>query len=135
MLRYEDIIVPTVGYIRRKYGYHFDLSITTNATLIDESKAQFLHENNVGFLVSADGGRETQNINRPTTESRTSFDKMAEGAKHILKMRPNTQVRMTLTPERGGFLFDDLKSVHKIGFRQMAVFPDTGGNWSMGSYE
>ena len=54
MLKYEEIIVPLIKYIRENYGY-YDIGITTNGTLLNREVYEFFKENDVGMLLSLDG--------------------------------------------------------------------------------
>ena len=75
LLKFEYIIKPLVEYIRKRYG-DFEISVTTNGTLLDEEKLKFLRDNNVGLLLSIDGDKETQNHNRPFHSGKGSFDEI-----------------------------------------------------------
>lgn len=131
MLRFEDLVMPLTEYIREKYGYTFDLSMTTNGTLLSPSVCDFISKNRISVLISADGGRDTQNNNRPIAGGAGSFDAMADGASRILSIYPDVQVRMTLTPERGAYLYDDLIELNQIGFYRMVTLPDaSAADWT-----
>ena len=59
MLMWDSIIVPLTNWIRNEYKKPFSLGITTNGTLLDEEKIEFLKKNGVNLLFSIDGGKET----------------------------------------------------------------------------
>ncbi|MBP5596451.1 MAG: radical SAM protein [Pseudobutyrivibrio sp.] len=53
-----ELIKSCTNHIKRIYPYKYELSITTNGTLLDEEKSEFLYENNFTIAV-----RGTYNIN------------------------------------------------------------------------
>lgn len=57
MLRYKDIIKPLTEWIRDVYGDKFELSLTTNGTLLNEEVMEFFDKNNIGMLFSIDGDK------------------------------------------------------------------------------
>lgn len=63
-LMWDEIIVPLTIWIR-KNNFPINLSITTNGTLLNKERIDFLKNNNVPILLSIDGAEETQNYNRP----------------------------------------------------------------------
>ena len=74
MLCWDSIIVPLTKYVREKCGDRFNLSMTSNCTLINRERAKFMKDNGIGLLFSMDGGQGTQNLNRPMRNGRSSFD-------------------------------------------------------------
>jgi len=55
MLCYSTIIVPLVEYCKLNYPNIFEFGMTTNGTLLDKEKIDFLKENNFNLLLSIDG--------------------------------------------------------------------------------
>ena len=129
LLRWDEVIVPCVQYIRNVYKKPCELGITTNCLLLDEDKLRFLSENNVGMLVSMDGARETHDLNRPFAGGGGSFDAVVEKAQLILKHYPNISVRMTLTPETAGRLHEDVQFLQSVGFKQVECVPNVFVTW------
>lgn len=62
-----DTIQACIMYAKQCYGKDNKVSftITTNGTLLDTEKIDFLQKNNVRLVVSTDGNKDTQNHNRP----------------------------------------------------------------------
>ena len=73
MLMYNEIIVPTILYAEEIQA-NIKFNITTNGTLLNEERLQFLKEHNVSLLLSIDGNKETQDYNRPTIDNKSSFN-------------------------------------------------------------
>ena len=61
LLEYDSIIVPLI----HKYGKRITWAITTNGLLLDEDKVDFFRQNEVNILMSFDGDKITQNLQRP----------------------------------------------------------------------
>lgn len=57
-LKWDDIIVPIVNYVKEN-NIKMTFSITSNCSLLTPDKVDFLRMNNIGLLISMDGGRET----------------------------------------------------------------------------
>ena len=57
-LMWNEIIVPLTTYIR-KNNFPIDLTITTNGTLLNKERIQFLKDNNIFPLLSIDGNSNT----------------------------------------------------------------------------
>ena len=61
MLEYETIIKPLVEWAKdSEYNVHWGM--TTNGTLFTEERLDWCKKNGVGFLLSIDGDKATQDI-------------------------------------------------------------------------
>lgn len=76
-----------------------ELAMVTNATLVTDSVADFLHENEISVGVSIDGYEEVHNINRKDNKGKGSFAKTVHGYKQLVKKGVKCGVSCTLTPE------------------------------------
>lgn len=77
-----------IGYIQdtfKKRGLSPRISIETNATLLTEEAARFLHERHINVGVSIDGDPSTHNWQRPFTPSKGSFDQVIAGIRNLQK--------------------------------------------------
>jgi uncharacterized protein len=84
-----DCIVRTVEYTQQvgpKLRKSFDFSVSTNGTLLDESKRRFLAEHRFTMLISIDGYREMHNWQRPFDGGAGSYDVMMENALQMLAL-------------------------------------------------
>jgi len=59
MLCYDSIIVPIIEYIENKYPNIFYYGMTTNGTLLNEGRINFLKSKNFELLLSIDGNPTT----------------------------------------------------------------------------
>ena len=54
-LLWDELIEPLVAYSKDKYPGRVKFGITTNGTLLNEKRIDFLKENNIPPLLSIDG--------------------------------------------------------------------------------
>lgn len=79
------LIMSAVRYARQRAGNkRIRFSVTTNATLLDRAKAEFLRDNEFSVLVSIDGPRVMHNRYRIYPGGRGSFDDTMRGLKVLL---------------------------------------------------
>ena len=130
MLKWDDIIVPLVTYIRKEYGKPFSLSMTTNGTLLSKERIQFIKENDIGILMSIDGNKCTSDINRPFPDGRSSFDVMSKFIPDILSINKNATFRMTLDHDNSNELVDNCKFAYESGYNNVFFIPNVGTKWT-----
>ncbi len=98
----RDLIRQVVAYINsaRRSHYQIDLSATTNLTLLPDSLARFLIENNIGLDVSLDGPRQVHDLYRCDGADRGSFDTVYDNLARLRQLSPEyfaTRVRAIVT--------------------------------------
>lgn len=98
---------PVLSFIienARKFSAHRDLNISlvTNATLLDEDKMKFLVENHVDICVSLDGPKSIHDKNRIYKDGTGTYNKAMENIKK-LKNKFNKKVDLLLTITRSSF--------------------------------
>jgi len=59
MLCWDDIIIPLIKYIEEKYPNKIEMGITTNGTLLNQERIEFMREHHITPLLSMDGDRYT----------------------------------------------------------------------------
>lgn len=128
-LCWDSIIVPLTNYIRQEYGKPFELSMTSNCTLLTEEHIKFLQENDVGLLFSIDGDKNTQNINRPKQNGKGSFPLLEDKIDLISKSFPNVCFRSTLIPKTCQNLFHNIHFAHRHGYKHYFVVPNVFEEW------
>lgn len=72
-----EIIVKSVEYIKQKYSKEFPniiYTITTNGSLLDSNKINFMLDNKFSIAVSIDGNKEDHDRNRIYANGSKSFD-------------------------------------------------------------
>lgn len=130
MMKWDDIIVPVVDYIRKEYCNPFGLSITTNGVLLNEERVKYLKDNNVGLLLSIDGNKTTQDINRPLHSGKSSFDILENVIPSVLKYYPDVTFRATIANDTVQHTFDNMKFAMDSGFNNMFFVPNVFAEWS-----
>ncbi len=129
MLCYESILVPLTTYIRETYGDIFSISLTTNGVLLNEERLKFLEGNKVGMLLSMDGGKQTQDEQRPFPGGGSSFDALENKLETILRYYPDVGFRSTITAESAGVWFDNFCFARDAGFRSWFGMPNHFEVW------
>lgn len=119
MLCYENIIKPVVEYCNQKYPLIFNYGITTNGTLLNKEKIDFLKKNNFSILFSIDGPPEIQDYSRPCKDPNIkSSDLITKNLSYLLKEFPNLPFRQTINVDTVNHLYDGYKYAEELGFKQ-----------------
>lgn len=129
-MEWDTLIVPIVRYIRSVYKKEFLLSMTTNMTLLDSEKVQFMRDEHIDALYSIDGGRHVQDKNRPMKSGAGSYDLIARSAPIVLKYFPQAHARMTLYRPTCGSLCESIQAIESMGFRHLSILPNLFDDWS-----
>lgn len=95
--------------------------ITTNATLLNEQKIEFLSKAMDDFSISIDGGKEIHDRNRKYFSGMGSYDKLIQVIPEVLKKKPYARARMTVTPETVPYLYESVESIINLGFKVIAI--------------
>lgn len=83
-----------VNYARKQAslaGKTFSFSLTTNATLLDDDKIEFLRANSIKPVISFDGLRQAQDDNRPFRNGTGSYDTILPRLKKLLSAMPQAE--------------------------------------------
>lgn len=118
-----------IEYARRReieVGKNIKLTLTTNATLLNEDIIQFLNDNRVMLVISIDGRKEVHDKMRPYAGNIGSYDKAIDGFKKVVASRgdKNYYVRGTYTRYNLDFAADVL-DMAKLG-HEISVEPVVG---------
>lgn len=122
-----EVLKALVAYIRKREketAKIFTLTVTTNATLLDDDKITWLNENDILLVLSLDGRERIQNQMRPTRDGRPTYKKTVELIKKVIDSREGEgyYVRGTYTRENMDFAADVLHML-KLGFRHVSIEP------------
>lgn len=81
-----SLIKKCFRYISEEYNFYKDLiiTLTTNGTLLDNKKADWLMDNNFLIYVSLDGDRIEHNRNRVYENGNATFDKIIKNVRYIV---------------------------------------------------
>ena len=112
-------------------GVSLKKTVTTNATLLSEDKAEWLRDHEFYLGVSIDGNRAMHNITRPFTGGGSSFDACIAGLDNVLPLIPDLEVIVVPDPsnvdhmaESVRFLIEE-KQVNRVG-----INPNFYCDWS-----
>lgn len=131
MLMFDSIIKPIIEYAKEKQYNEIEWGITTNGTLLNEEKIKYLHNNKVGFLLSIDGFKTTQDYNRPCQNGESSFDKVFSNIPILLQYYPNLTFRSTIYEDTVEHCFENYLFAEKLGFKSYFCVPDVlTGKWN-----
>ena len=129
MLEFENIIVPLV-----EYSYSLPnttrFAMTTNGVLLDHERIDWLLDNNINFMVSMDGAKETQDTNRPLKSGGSSFDALDKNIHYLIERKPNQMFRVTLTGKTIHNLFSDILYFEEIGVKDLGILPNLFEVWN-----
>ncbi len=129
MLMWDSIIVPLTEWIRKEYGKPFQLSVTTNGTLLTPERITYMKENHIGMLLSIDGREETQNYNRPYHSGEGSFETLSQTLPLVVENFPGTTFRMTAIPKTCGNTYENIRFAEASGFKSFFIMPNVFESW------
>lgn len=129
-LLWDEIIVPLTLYMEEKYPNEIELGITTNGTLLNKEKIDFLYNHKIIPLLSIDGAKETQDTNRPCQNGESSFDKIIEIIPYLLEKFPNTTFRSTIDQNTVSHTFENYIFASYMGFQNIFMIPNSREKWS-----
>lgn len=129
-LLYDDIIVPLVLYTEENYPNKVHFGITTNGTLLNRERIDFLTEHKVHILLSIDGNKITQNFNRPQRNGEGSFELIEKNIPYLLKKQPDVVFRATLYQPTVKYLYENYKYAEKMGFKNIFFCPNAREEWT-----
>jgi len=101
--------------------------ITTNGTLLDADKLNFLNNKNIKLVISVDGPPEIHNKERKFLDGRGSYDVVENNVRLILKEYPNIsiQFRPTITSYSCGKIKDIYRHFRLLGVNKMHFRPES----------
>ena len=83
-----ELLKECIDYISGKYNIEADYNMTTNGTLLDNERVEFLVKNNFSLLISIDGPREIHNKYRVFRNGKGTFDCIVRNLKRMKKSYP-----------------------------------------------
>ena len=131
MLCYESIIKPLVQYCKETYPNEFAFGMTTNGTLLNKERIDFLKENNFDLLLSIDGDKYTQDFNRPCRDCNlSSFDLLEKNIPYLLENFPYIRFRSTIYAPTVDHLFENYLYAESLGFTKWVGVEDVRHEWT-----
>ena len=133
-----DVIKHAVEYSEKKAdltGKRISFHMTTNGVLMDREKLLFLRDHNIPYLLSIDGDRESNNLNRRFSDGTGSFDKLMDLMPTMKELQPWLGARMTVDPRIVDKLAHNFKFLIQKRFNQVLMSPVEGVEWSKGQMD
>jgi radical SAM protein with 4Fe4S-binding SPASM domain len=135
-LMWDEIMMPATLWARQEldkklepFNTTIDISVTTNGQHFTEKRLQEWHKLGCGVLLSADGIQCVQDIDRPSVDGSSSFEKIVRIAPTLLELYPKTTFRSTVTPYSAQYLFDSFIFIYSLGFQSYFVCPNVRESW------
>lgn len=97
------LIKDLVAYAKELFkGKVLTFSMTTNGTLLNEKTIDFLNENNFNLMISLDGPKEINDLNRVYPDGTGTYDSVMERIDYIFEKYPeyakNISISMVMDP-------------------------------------
>lgn len=123
---------PLLEYEKLKYLYRKlkvlpnvkTFGVTTNGTLLNTERIEFLASCMNDLSISIDGSRHIHDLNRKDIFDKGSYDKIVKIIPEVLKKKPYSRARMTVTPNNVIYLHESIKNIVNLGFKIIAVAVD-----------
>ena len=103
-------------------GKDIRFSMTSNGTLLTDTIVDFLNENHIGVLVSMDGPKHIQDLNRPFKNGKGSYDVIKSNVQKLIATRATLTARATLTKDCTS-LDTLVNGLGEVGFRYVHIEP------------
>ena len=125
-----DVVKDVVAYgrqLEKSTGKHFYFTITTNGTLLDKERINFINENMDNVVISIDGRKEVHDAARHDRAGRGSYDKIIPLTKELVAGRNEKSyfIRGTFTARNKDFS-KDVMHLADMGFKEISVEPVVG---------
>jgi uncharacterized protein len=132
MLNFKAIehILPYAEQKAATRGNRIRFNMTSNGTLIDAQKAEYLARHRVYVLLSIDGMAPTNDRYRVDKKGRGTFERVAAGLRHLQQTQKWIGVKITVMPSNVPNLFRDVLELRKMGVNQFLIGHATGVYWA-----
>ena len=125
-----DVVEAVVKYgrqIEKESNKRFHFTITTNGTLLNEHRIQFINKNMDNVVISIDGRKEIHDMVRHDCNNKGSYDKIVPLAQKLIAGRNGKSyfVRGTFTAKNKDFS-NDVMHLADLGFKEISVEPVVG---------
>ncbi len=124
-----DTLTDIIEY-RNKKGLQDSVkfSMTTNMTLLNDARIDYLKKNDVALLASVDGPEHVQNIHRKTVKGGPSWHLVEAPMRRLAQEGLAEVARITFTSESVQYLAESVKYLlYDVGFSAVAPTPVTDG--------
>lgn len=125
-----DTVKDVVAYgrgLESKAGKKFYFTITTNGTLLDEDRINFINEYMDNVVISIDGRKKVHDSIRYDRAGKGSYDRIVPLAQKLVNGRNDKSyfIRGTFTSRNLDFS-EDVMHLSELGFREISIEPVVG---------
>ena len=125
-----DNVKKLITYIRereKETNKEFNLTLTTNATILTDDIIQYLNENEISLVLSLDGREDIHDFMRPYSNGQASYQDIIGNIKRVVNSRNDQKyyIRGTYTKNNLDFATDVIHMADQ-GFTQLSVEPVVG---------
>lgn len=124
-----DLVKQIVDYgheVGPKHGKNIRFTMTTNATLLNDEKIEYLNKNMENVILSIDGRKEVNDKIRIRIDGTGSYDRILPNIKNLVDRRDKKNKRYyargTFTRENTDF-FKDIMHLVNEGFDEVSIEP------------
>ncbi|WMJ23125.1 thioether cross-link-forming SCIFF peptide maturase [Paludicola sp. MB14-C6] len=122
-----EVVKSIVEYARSKekeYNKNFRFTITTNGVLLNDDYIDFINKEMSNVVLSLDGRKEINDLLRPTSNQKGSYDIIVPKYQELVEKRGHDQyyVRGTFTKHNLDFA-KDVMHLNELGFDQISIEP------------
>ena len=105
----------------QEMGKEIVFDVTTNATLLDDEIITFIKEHGLSVMISFDGPKEVQDVQRPYANGEGSYDSTIPKIKKLLKALPETHGHAVIVGNTDPQLVKN--ALQEIGFTEVSITP------------
>ena len=119
----SDLIEKIILYCEEKYNNRVNYLLTTNGTLLNKCNVDMIRKWNIGITLSIDGKADSHDLHRCFRDGRPSWDIIMKNIEDSNLEKDLLTVRLTFTKNNVAKLADNVISLHKLGFKNLAFYP------------
>ncbi len=130
-----ELMKPIVEYAKRRFqekGSMPRFTVTTNGTLLDDSRTRYCHENGVNITLSIDGVKQAHEIGRGSG----SFARI-EKVLSLFKRYPDILLKTVsvITPKNVKYLFESVSFLVDLGVNELQLTFQYDHEWNRGELD
>lgn len=128
-LLYKKNTIKLINYIK-KIRPDIPIILFTNATLIDNQTAEFIKKNNLNLVVSLDGNKFSNDLNRKGKDISSVYQKAIDNLKKY-DLISYSSINMVVRKNTLDNLFKNIKYLYKLGFKSIGYNIDFSDEWEL----
>lgn len=127
----KPIFFKVLDLIENKYkNRKFNIEMTTNGTLLDQSVLDKVFETGIDLSISLDGKKFTNELNRIAKSSTEYYEKVIRQVKRLVAENRKFNIRMTITPNNVYYLMENVIYFYEMGINRIYIGLDEFIDWS-----